>query len=80
MGCGGSKQEDVEGKSRNDAIENQLKKDRMNMRYVLTLSLLLEKAMLLPLSKKQKRLVSSTADHSLPPGPFLFLSFRRIQQ
>jgi len=39
MGCGGSKQEDVEGKSRNDAIENQLKKDRMNMRYVLTLSL-----------------------------------------
>lgn len=34
MGCGGSKQEDVESKTRNDAIENQLKKDRMNMRCV----------------------------------------------
>lgn len=33
MGCGGSKV-DSEAKTRNEAIESQLKKDRMNMRYV----------------------------------------------
>ena len=31
MGCGGSK-EDSSARERNDAIEAQLKKDRMNMR------------------------------------------------
>lgn len=40
MGCGGSKQEDVESKTRNDAIENQLKKDRMNMRNEIKMLLL----------------------------------------
>lgn len=71
MGCGGSKPEDTEGKSRNDAIENQLKKDRMNMRYVFTLCCVLS-------NEKKERLVRLAADHSFPLVPLLSNLYHRV--